>query len=128
MSQFVLPNPDYAPSKSLELLTNFPVTRPVAIQLPLPELPIGRRSSSVCRASVPETPIHKHRDAMLGEDEIWSTENCGTSSPPPNAVHPEDGDQSQFGGRILSAFHACHYCGALLAGENVGHACTARSV
>jgi len=58
----------------------------------------------VLRATVPETPIHKHRDLRFAKNEIWFAENLLIPPPTGDAMLAEQFHQSQLG--VLVAMSA----------------------
>ncbi|MFD4434261.1 hypothetical protein, partial [Nocardia sp. NPDC058497] len=69
----VLPNPDDAPASRAQRLVGRAVTFDGPLQLGPPIPLVGRRTSAVFRARVPETSIHEYRDRSCSENNNTAT-------------------------------------------------------
>jgi hypothetical protein len=70
-----LPDPDHFPTQPSQPTVDEPVPITVALNLRLPERPVLLGQPKTPRASVPEAPIHKHRDLLILKQEIRLARN-----------------------------------------------------
>lgn len=66
----MLPHADNSPSELSESPVGVLVPSFVPLELPLPPLLVGRRSSAVLRAAVPEAPVDEHRQPLFREGDV----------------------------------------------------------
>ena len=89
--------------------------------LGLPELPIPLWGSIALGTAVPETPIHKDRQALFSESEVWLTQKLQMPAPSRDSVLLEDLDQRPLGALVPISLDQGHHLGPLLLGEDISH-------
>jgi hypothetical protein len=97
------------------------VARPIASEFLHPELAVVGWHVGVLRATVPETAIHEHRDALLAKSEVWSTDQRGVTAPASDAFGTEQPGKSDFSLLVPASPDAGHYFRPLCLRENVRH-------
>jgi len=100
---------------------HFAVAGFVAGNLLLPKLPVVFGDLGASGMPVPEFPVHKHRNSLLGKGEIGLPEERVIPSPTLDCVLAEKGDQFQLSRLVALAPDAGHDLRSLLLGEDVGH-------
>jgi len=69
--EVVFPNPHHPPAAPAQRSMHKAITGLVGGEFLLPESAVVRREAAMPRTTVPETAIHKHRNPVLGKNEIW---------------------------------------------------------
>lgn len=103
-----MPDAEDSPASRPKRPRHEPVSRDVAFQLRAPESSVAARALAVRRASVPETPVHKHGEAQLWKNEVRLSKERVAPSPSDNSFLAKQSDESEFGAEIASAPHPRH--------------------
>lgn len=86
---FVLPRTHHGPAAGAEFGVVSRISRAVLLDFRRPVFGVRRRRERpVLGAPVPEAPVDKERESLLGEDHVWSDRTCGTLGPD-GKVDPE---------------------------------------
>lgn len=117
----MLPNPRHTPPLPPQKPAHRPVPLHVPRNLPVPERGVGPRFRPVFRASVPETPVHKHRQLRRAKHEIRLPEERVIPPPAGDFVRPENLNHPQFRGAIPLRADEGHHVAALGFCEDVWH-------
>jgi hypothetical protein len=73
--RLVLPDAHNYPAAQRERRIGAQIARDIGLQLRLPVRPVGSRQGPVLWTPVPEASIHKDRDTIAREDDVWSRSN-----------------------------------------------------
>ncbi len=106
------PYPEYAPSGFSQVLCDSTISFFVALQLRNPIRTVALRIVAMIWASMPETSINKHSEALANKYKIGTAVKWMTPSPAFDAVHPEYFDQCEFGFTISARTYGRHYTAA----------------
>jgi len=108
---FMLPDPDHPPAHQSEFSTHPAVAGDVVVDFIVPVLSIGRRSSAVLRAAVPETAINENGDSRLDKDDVGLSREF-LAEAVSQAPLVQGASQGEFARRVL-AFDTAHRFRAL---------------
>ena len=110
-----------APAAFTQLAIHFPVAFAVADDLGFPEFAIPLRGPVALGTAMPETAIHKDRQPLLAEGEVWLTHKLQMPPPSGNPLFLEDLDQRPLCALVPLSLDQGHHLGSLLLGEDVRH-------
>jgi hypothetical protein len=99
------------------------ITRDVPLKFGQPEFnPAFRRIAKFAvRMPMPETAVHKQRNALAVKNKIWLADNPRVAPPAGDTVRVKQRDHPQLGVSISAATDRRHYCTPFFARENVRH-------
>lgn len=118
----MFPNPKHLPTGFFQEEGGFPVTKDISSDLVSPVPAVVARHSQVSGAAVPETAVHKDREASARKDKIGLADKSIVATPAGDAMRPENSGQPQFGGTVAGGPDRGHDLGSFLLGEHIGHA------
>lgn len=121
LAQRAFPDPDDDPSFLAELSGHPPITALVLLDPVPPILRIVGWSPITSGASVPKTPVHKHRHTMGAEREVGATWQLLVPTPPLDSMSLEKSDHPQLCALISLAADTRHHFGALLLIKDITH-------
>jgi len=103
-NQLVLPNAQNPPACFAQCAIDPPVARFVAKDLGPPKRPILFGPCRMDRATVPETPVDKHRQLQLGKNKIrFHGKGRSLSNFSRRDAKPQSGHSNVLAGRLFSA-------------------------
>jgi len=106
--KIVLPDPENLPTAKSKRTPDKAVALLVSSKLRLPECFIARRLRCMFWAAVPEAAVHKHRQAMLWEQEVGIPKHASVAPPACDAVTAEQRYHRELSGLVAPPSHTGH--------------------
>ncbi len=119
--QRMLPNPQHPPSPAAQLARHPTVALPIPQHFRIPKPPVRFGPSITARTPMPETPVHKQRQAFRPEHKIRFAKHLLVPPPSGDVVMPQHCHQSQLGALVATPANQQHDRGAFRLGEHVSH-------
>ena len=96
----MLPYSKNPPANFLKTTGGFSVPSRIPVNFILPVAPIVLWQPTVPFASVPETSINENSQMFTTKGKIWFAKKFQIPAPASDSIHPEDGNQFEFGALV----------------------------
>lgn len=115
------PNPEHAPSCSLQSSRDLSVSRPISLQFGNPELFATFGSPSMSGTAMPEASIHEKGYSLPHPCEVGLAEDRGFAPPSFKSMTSKCDGEKQFSGFVPACSYQRHSLGSFSSSQCVSH-------